>query len=209
MKKKIVYILHGLNNNIIDYFYNLNLKKTKLTFDDGLASIYKYKNFLKDMSKKNKIILFINPYFVTKADYFDINIEFIECFHAHKKAMKGNFENYLNTEMILELSQFCEIGLHGWDHFIKPISFKKNESRLKTLVDHYKKDIEKSWQWLSKTIPEYLIKKKIKFAWPYNKKIEIYEILQNKFYRKLDKIIEYYSSERISGWWNYYEKEKK
>ena len=59
MKKKIVYMLHGLNDDIINYFRNLNLKYTYLTFDDGLASLYKYKNFLKEMSGKNKIILFI------------------------------------------------------------------------------------------------------------------------------------------------------
>ena len=40
------------------------------------------------MSKQNKIILFINPYFVIKSEFFDINIEFIECFKAHEKAIK-------------------------------------------------------------------------------------------------------------------------
>ena len=108
--------------------------------------------------------------------------------------------------MILELSQYCETGLHSWDHFLYPIPYKKGQPKIKTLYNYYKKDIDKSYNWFFNTFKEYQLKKKLYFAWPYNERIEIYEILQNKFCKKLGKTIEYYGSERISGWWNYYEK---
>ncbi len=198
--KKII-LAHGLNDKIIKYF--LSFKNTVITFDDGLASLYKYKKELYYLSKKNIIILFINPFMVREADFFDINIEFIECFKAHEKALKKDFSHFLNTEMLRELSVFCEIGLHGWDHFLWPR--KCLPPRIKCLLQWYKEDIKNSWNWLISNFPEFKIKKNIRFAWPYNQKIDLYKKYQDYFYKKFNKNIKYYGAERLSGWWNYYE----
>jgi len=200
MKKPI--LAHGLNDQIITHF--LTFSNEIITFDDGLASLYKYKEELYQLSKKNTIILFINPFIVKEADFLDINIEFIECFKAHELALKNDFSHFLNTKMIKKLSKFCKIGLHGWDHFLWPK--KCSPSRIKCLIEWYKDDVKKSWKWFESNFPEFKIKKTIRFAWPYNQEIELYKIYQDHFYKKLNKNIKYYGAERLSGWWNYYEK---
>jgi len=194
MKNNNIILAHGLNDKIIKYFLN-NFNNKIITFDDGLASLYKYKKELKELSKNNKIIIFVNPFMVYQSEKFNIDINFIECFKAHEKAKKYNFENYLNQKMITDLSNFCEIGLHSWDHFLY---FKKR--KLRDRIIFYKKDIENSYNFIKK-----FIKNKLSFAWPYNKEILEYKALQNRFYEKLNIKVKYYGKERLSGWWNYYE----
>lgn len=94
---------------------NLPLEKFILTFDDGLYTQYKYLSELKKIPTKK--IFFISTGIV-RPDDVEPSDTFIKCELAHYKAFKGNFENYMSWEEIMEihLTPNCEIGGHGHAH---------------------------------------------------------------------------------------------
>ena len=175
--------MHGLNDILITSLHDkikntikLNNKgnsANKITeiifcFDDGLRSIFTYKDKL--LSYKNKYekdikityLVGINPYFVIKSDKSKIkNYEYIRCFKAHENALKGNFSNYLNTDELITLDRYGFINvLHSYDHFInlypnfnktiRVLSKYENKFNIKDkkLKNYIINDIEKQFSYL-------------------------------------------------------------
>jgi hypothetical protein len=196
--KKNSYCMHGLNKDIIEKYILTFPENSLVFFDDGLASLYKYKDFLKEY-KKVHFIIAINPYVVLNADKEkEINIEYIECAKAHDLIKrKRDFSHYLNSEMIKGLSEYCEIADHSWDHFL----FDKNIYKVKLKLSEYNEKIKKSLKFYEeiKITPK-------KYVRPYNRENPIYEMFIIKKFKINKENI--YGGERISGAWNSYEKDK-
>lgn len=176
--KKQVLMIHEVNKNI----FKLPLENYILTFDDGLYSQY---HFLEDFKKvKTQKIFFISTNIICNSDQ---SKEIINCVSAHEKAFKGNKENYMTKEQILEImnSPDCEIGGHS--HFHKKIG---HFEKLKSKADHINEDTELMMDWFKKElnfIPT-------KFCFPYNDNLNgLYNILLKKH-----KFKEFFGRERIS-----------
>ena len=224
INKKTI-MLHGLNDDIISYFKNKDFKDYYFTFDDGLASLYKYKDFLKDIAENNKVIISVNPFIVNEACESEVNTDFIECFRAHDKIKyKSDFSHFLNLEMLKEIiysHNNIKIGLHDCDHFLG-ITYKPEYSfinsgitrlhstpeKLSLKMKEYQNRIMYQISWLYKNFPEEKENKIIYFTWPYNDERQFYKIAWRMFEKKENKKIIYFGKGRITGFWNYYKKDK-
>jgi len=195
MQKKLnTYCLHGLNDKIINYILEFP-ENSLVFFDDGLASLYNYRDFFKEYTKV-KFIIAINPWVVENATEFykngKINFDYIECFNAHKKIItRLEFNHYLPIELIQELNSKynCEIADHSYDHFL----IRKKIRNLREKVNYYKELVSKSKKFYEKN--------KInptKYVRPYNRENSVYEVLVKKNLG----IKDIYGAERISGPWN-------
>jgi len=202
---QITYCMHGLSEKNIEYIKEFP-ENSLVFFDDGLASLYKYKEFLKNYKKVNFIIA-INPYIVLNAPK-NPDINEITCVEAHNQIkIFKNFNHYLNLDMIRELSKYCEIADHTWDHFLKPLpkNLKKQLGLIQGLIIN-------DLNFYKENLPEIFKKfqeEGMKIVWPYNHEIDLYRAYFNKIAKKDYGItkINYYGKERLSGLWNsYYEK---
>ena len=192
------YCLHGLNKRIVDYILEFP-KDSLVFFDDGLASLYQFKNFLLNY-KEVKFIIGINPWVVLQADDCstkrEIDTEYIFCTEAHNNIKNNKFFNYLNSKMIKELwnkGNGCEIADHSWNHFI----FEKRTKGLREKSNYYKELVQKS-----KAFYDQLNIYPTKYIRPYNKENLVYET----YVKKILNVKNIYGEERISGLWNSYDK---
>lgn len=96
-----------------DEFKKLPLEDYILTFDDGLYTQYEALEYLKTLDTQK--IFFISTGIVCEENQ---SKDFITCSDAHKKAFKGNNENYMSWEQIKEIqdTENCEIGGHSHYH---------------------------------------------------------------------------------------------
>lgn len=126
---KIV-MIHEVNDEIL----NINFDDFDvITFDDGLYSQYLYKDHFSNIGKK--CIFFINPSIICPEDVKQSE-KYITCANAHKKAFKGNYEDYMKMSQINELKMIknFEIGSHSYNH----VYFKS----IKDMIDDYKKSVD-------------------------------------------------------------------
>ena len=125
------------------------------TFDDGLYSQYKY-----GINLPNDKIYFISTNIICIQDQ---STEFISAPEAHKKAFKGNKENYMTLDQIATLiDNGIEIGGHS--HYHKDVS---KIPRLIDKVKHIKEDTELMLDWFM----DNLNYKPTSFCFPYNEEI--------------------------------------
>jgi len=189
------YCLHGVNPDILKTMLRFK-KSSVIYFDDGLASVYKYrKELLKTQEfKKFTFNVPIIPYFIEHANFTIIDQEYCTCLEANKNALNNNFKNYMSQEMIDEL--FClgfDISLHSYDHFMFGISL---ENQLKWLMDYVEENEE--------LFPN-KDKNGIEFIWPYNKKNDDFLKEYNNFQYKSDLPLRFLRHDiRIDGEWNSY-----
>ena len=102
-----------------------------ITFDDGLYTQYlNHKHF----AKFNKKMIFFISTSIIRPENVVPSSDVLYCGLAHERAFKGNFENYMSWDEILELSKLYEIGGHSDKH----IKFKNS---LKSYPE-FKKDTE-------------------------------------------------------------------
>ena len=202
LKASKTYCFHGLNDDILNKYLLILPENSIVFFDDGLSSLYNYKEFFKDY-KKLKFVVAINPWVVMQADKCakqgKIRLEYARCDEAHNTIItKHKFYYYLTSEMIKDLhfNYDIEIADHSWDHFL----FDKKSKKLKEKVNYYREIIQKSKDFYKKIniIPA-------KYVRPYNKLNILYETLV----KKILNINDFYGAERINGEWNFYYEKKK
>ena len=121
-------------------FFNLDYSNIDIiVFDDGLYTQYLNLNFFESLNIPLKFA--ISAGIVAKDKQ---NPEFIECYNAHNKAFKGNFENYMNWEQIKEISLKHEILGHGYSHkrFKTFNSAKRDTEKMLESFKNHKIDIQ-------------------------------------------------------------------
>ena len=201
--KRPSYCLHGLNEKIIDMIKEFPMNSL-VFFDDGLASLYKYKDFLKEYSDKTKVqfITAVNPWVVLQADKCSerekIKLDYVKCDVAHNTiAINQKFYYYLTSKMIKDLffNYGVEIADHSWNHFL----FEKRTKGLKAKTVYYKEIINKC-----KSFYDGINIYPTKYVRPYNRENILYEVLVSKILN----IKNIYGGERINGEWNSYFKKK-
>jgi len=191
------FLLHGLNQDMLEYLKEIH--NSLLTFDDGLASVYKYRNDLKKITSENnlKVILFINPGILLQAPENNI-LDFIRCSVAHEKIRENSREGFLYFMNLNQLKEMIslgyEVGFHSYDHFL----FTKKPKRLKDQIKIFSEDINKQIKFAEENNIDFKY-----FAWPYNEEIPIYKTLLIKEFGD----IKFYGKERLSlPFFNLYEK---
>lgn len=124
----------NLDNSVYDEF-------DILTFDDCLYTQYlNHKHF----AKFNKKMIFFLSTNIICPENINQSEQIIYCGNAHKKAFKGNFENYMKLSQIQELSKlskFYEIGGHGHNHILfknSVYSFDKIKEDTDIMVSKFK-----------------------------------------------------------------------
>lgn len=165
-------MIHDIKYYYLKYLNNQNI----LTFDDGLYSVYYFRNKLKKINTK-KIIFIPTERILLKRESSPI---FVDCYKANKmwSIYKDN-SAYMTIDEIKELHDMGFI-IGGHSHF-----HKRNYKNL----DDINNDIELMLNWFRKNLsftPEY-------YAFPYNK--------ENIFLKKQlikNGIIHFYGNERIS-----------
>ena len=145
----MILMIHELNKDTI-------VPEGLVTLDDGLYSQYKYG---KDLP--NDKIYFISSNIICNGIQ---SKEFISAPEAHRKAFKGNTENYITLDQIKDLiSMGIEIGGHSHYH--------KDVSKIPKLIDkvkHIKEDTELMLDWF-KTNLDYV---PTSFCFPYNEELD-------------------------------------
>jgi hypothetical protein len=137
-------------------FESLPLEDYILTFDDGLYSQYQAKDFLRTVHTKKIFFISTN---IIRDDNTPPNKEIVHCADAHKKAFKGNFEDYMNWWEIWTLQDVgFEVGGHS--HFHKEYEI----SPLKELYDSLITDTNIMLQMFKQKNIQIS-----KFCFPYNK----------------------------------------
>jgi peptidoglycan/xylan/chitin deacetylase (PgdA/CDA1 family) len=108
---KPVLMIHEFKESFLD----LPLENYILTFDDGLYSQFQYINELQKIPTQK--IFFISTGIVCPEDQ-NQSTTHITCSEAHKKAFKGNFEDYMTWNQIRHLHSLpdCTIGAHSNSH---------------------------------------------------------------------------------------------
>ncbi len=158
-------------------FLDLPLEKYILTFDDGLYTQFK---FIKELQKINTDKYFFISSNIVCPENIKQDKSFIECSQAHRKAFKGNFENYMKwsqIKIIDNLKKF-KIGCHSHFHSLKTANCVEC-----IILDN--KLMLKEFKEKLGYIPEI-------FCYPYNHKSQLYEeILFKKGFTK------FYGEERI------------
>jgi len=146
-----------------------------ITFDDGLYTQYKnIEHFL----KFKKPLYFSISTSIVCPENIEQSDEIIYCGDAHKKAFKGNFENYMTWKQIQEISYIsgCHISGHCNEH--KRIkTFKEGIKDIKIMQQKFK---------------EYNIKIEA-FCYPYN-----YETPFVTYPVKAAGISQFFGKERIA-----------
>lgn len=165
-------------------FLELPLEDYILTFDDGLYSQYQYiEELIKIPTQK---IFFISTGIICPADQPQSSNP-TTCSEAHKKAFKGNFEDYMSIDQVnyLKTLEGVEIGAHSDSH-TRLSSFKT----LSAKVDYIENDTK---QMLFKFKQNYSITP-TSFCFPYNENLDgMYNGLLKK-----SGFINFYGSERIN-----------
>lgn len=170
----LVYMLHEVNHDTLFKVLKIPTKAT-ITFDDGLYTQFLNKEYFE---RFKRVIFFINPTILCKDEEHQ-STAFIKCADAHKKAFKGNFENYMTLNQVKELyNSGFEIGSHSYEH--------KYFKTLKEIKD----DIEKSLNFFK----NHNIKIK-SYCFPYNQdsKNPLFKLELSRIYKN----IEFFGSNRI------------
>jgi hypothetical protein len=145
-------------------FESLPLEDYILTFDDGLYSQYKAKDFLKTLNTEK--IFFVSTDII-RPKYQDPNDEITPCAEAHKKAFSDNKEDYMSWNEIKEINLLFEVGGHSHYHH------KYSLSPLKDLYASLVEDTERMFRNFKDNNIEIT-----KFCFPYNEDYDsIYRVL--------------------------------
>jgi len=141
-----------------EVFLNLNLDNYILSFDDGLISQY---TFLPEILKIKTPKFFNISTGVVCPSNVNPSFKFISCYDARKKALNGNFENYMTWEMIkfIHNKSNCTIAGHSHSH--------TNLNIFKTLYDKIEYIKEDSKQMFEKFEKHLNYKPKV-FCFPFN-----------------------------------------
>lgn len=143
------YMIHEVNDFIINKVKTLD-DESIITFDDGLLTQFLNRNYFK---RFKRVIFFINPTILCETEELQ-NHKYIKCTEAHKKAFRGNFENYMTLNQVKQLqNEGFEIGSHSYEHkFFKNIKeitedinksfnfFKENNINIKSYCYPYNQD---------------------------------------------------------------------
>jgi len=163
------------------------LEKFILTLDDGLYSQYLALDYLSYINTPK--IFFISTDIV-RPENITPSSEIIHCADAHEKAFKGNFEDFMSWDEILEIynrvyhnDRICYIGGHSKKHLKYPIQ------PLQELYNNLKKDTEEMIEAFSKHGIRI-----DKFCYPYN---ESYDKIYNLIL-KSNSIKDIYGKDRLS-----------
>jgi peptidoglycan/xylan/chitin deacetylase (PgdA/CDA1 family) len=163
-------------------FENLPLENYILTFDDGLYSQYKAKDFLASLNTPK--IFFISTDII-RPKYQEPSDEIIFCATAHKKAFsENNKENYMNWSEIEELSQLNNFEIGGHSHYHRLYSYSPLKDLYANLIDDTERMLN---NFRNNKI------KITKFCFPYN---ENYNSLYNGILIKQE-LLDFYGKERI------------
>ena len=158
--------IHEINQRIMKKIIKVcSDPETILTFDDGLFSQFV---FLDELLKlPNKKYFYISTFFIH--DSSETQEKFMPCAEAHQLAKETNNKKYYMTWdqiKIINSSENCFIGMHGHLH-IDPDNFNKKDYFGNDWS--YKKDVTTMIDKFDQHI-----KGVNNFAWPYNKKDELY-----------------------------------
>jgi hypothetical protein len=208
-KIKKAWMFHGINEDINLFLLNYPWQNDILIFDDGLASLWKYKSTLQLIAKDNKkntVVIAINPGIVSLADQESfIDINFIKCAKAHDKIIKEKTaKHYLNTKMIQWFyNHGIKIGYHTWNHFLYSLKGSPGDPFIaprsfKDKFRYYIEDISKGLQWFQENLNQN-INYFSYFIWPYNKELQFYRIALKSFFKNNFNKILFHGSERIDG----------
>tara|TARA_R110001592_G_scaffold197979_5_gene446115 strand:+ start:9413 stop:9943 length:531 start_codon:yes stop_codon:yes gene_type:complete len=158
-------------------FLNLNLEDYILTFDDGLYTQYL---FLDELLKINTDKYFFISSGIVCEETTKQDNTYITSYNAHKKAFKGNFNNYMKWSQIKEIfnKPNCYIGCHSHYHKLKTADC------VECIIEDNK---QMNYEFIKNLdfIPD-------NFCFPYNYETPLYkEILNLKGFKN------FYSAERI------------
>jgi len=160
--------------------FDLPLEDFVLTFDDGLATQWKYFNKLK-LIETTKIFFVSTNIICNEQTYQDTT--YIKCDEAHEKSREGNFSNYMKWSQIEEIhkTEDCFIGGHSHDH-------KRHDGRLRENYLNLEADSDKMIEEFQKH--EIHIDH---FCYPYNENYALYEGILKRYY-----IRNFYGKDRIA-----------
>lgn len=133
-----VLMIHEITPEILSLDKSVYDNFDILTFDDCLYTQYlNHKHF----AKFNKKMIFFLSTNIICPENINQSEQIIYCGNAHKKAFKGNFENYMKLSQIQELSKYYEIGGHGHNHILfknSVYSFDKIKEDTDIMVSKFK-----------------------------------------------------------------------
>jgi len=150
-----------------------------VTLDDGL-----YTQYLHGRGLQNKKIFFISSGIVCYGPQSDA---WISAPDAHKKAFRGNKENYMTVAQIRELHEMgCEIGGHSHNHFDM-----RTLSGLPAKIHHIENDTNLMMTWFRNILGF----EPTSFCFPYNYELNgIYRFILKRKYGFTD----FYGADRIN-----------
>lgn len=150
------FMLHEINEAVLDKLLKISSPNYILTFDDGLYSQYYYWPEIKKIPVKK--IFFISSGILSNGQQ---STTFPTCQEAHEKAFNGNFEDYMTTDQVKELLEdpLVEVGGHGHSHK-HPNLFTTEVSKIQYILE----DTRKMMSWFSSQLGFF----PTSFCFPYN-----------------------------------------
>jgi hypothetical protein len=143
-------------------FLDLPLEDYILTFDDGLASQYAFKDELRLI--KTPKIFFISTNIVLK-DVTTQNSSFICCSTAHKKAFNGNYENYMSWDQIRSLRDLNNFFIGGHSHSHTRLNKFETLAKKVKYIKQDTREMNRVFEQELGLIPD-------KFCFPYNEDLD-------------------------------------
>lgn len=166
-------------HEITDRLFDLPLDQYTLTFDDGLYC--HYTQFDKFVNIDTDKIYFISTNIISTGQQ---STGFPTCVDAHKKAMDGNYEDYLSVAQIKEMMTYpgVYIGGHSHEHF------DVSHLTLAHKIEYLKNDTQTMMDWFQHNLNT----RPTKFCFPFNNDYHgIYQAILKQY-----GFTEFYGSER-------------
>lgn len=167
-------------HEIRDELFELPLEDYTLTFDDGLYCHYTHFNRFVNINTDK--IFFISTNIIATGVQSQ---QFIDSASAHKKAMTGNYEDYMSLGQLKELAQCPNVYIGGHSHE----HFDIDHLSLAHKIEYLKNDTETMLDWFQHNMDF----RPTKFCYPFNKDYKgIYTAILKQY-----GFTEFYGSERI------------
>jgi hypothetical protein len=166
--------IHSLDEKNIYKISKLNKENDILTFDDGLYSIYLYKNLLKYFKEK---ILFISPSLIYNGKEKQTQNSCFESMYNH--FYNNDNSSYMTIDQLKEMEDLgFKIEAHSYYHLSLKYNLFLSDSLHKKIMNNYKlhsylcikndkykkEDTEKMLEWFDKNMK--IIPKK--YCFPFN-----------------------------------------